>query len=58
LGITPGDFRWIDWNIDSATKHGCTIEKIESLALNPPLGFPQRGKKGRIWFRVGIRVAG
>jgi hypothetical protein len=24
-------FRWNDWNLDSATKHGCTVEEIEEV---------------------------
>lgn len=24
-------FRWNTWNIEHATKHGCTIEEIESV---------------------------
>jgi hypothetical protein len=40
--VTPTDFRWIEWNIESATKHGCTIREIESLVLNPPRGCPRK----------------
>ena len=25
------EFRWNDWNAEHATRHGCTIEEIESV---------------------------
>lgn len=37
-----GDFRWIEWNVDHATRHGCTIAEITHLLLNPPRGFPRK----------------
>jgi hypothetical protein len=37
---TPDDFRWIEWNIDHATKHGCTIPEIESVVRHAEHGFP------------------
>lgn len=36
-----GDFRWNQWNLDHATRHGCTIPEITHLVLNPPHGFPR-----------------
>ena len=38
----PDEFRWIPFNIESATKHGCTILEIESVVRNPPRGFPRK----------------
>lgn len=38
----PDEFRWIPFNIESATKHGCTIPEIESVVRNPPRGFPRK----------------
>ena len=26
-------FRWNDWNLEAATKHGCTIAEIEQVVL-------------------------
>ena len=40
-------FRWIDWNLEHATKHGCRIEEIESIVLNPPRGFPRNIGDGK-----------
>lgn len=35
----PTDFRWNEWNIDHATRHGCAIEEIESVVIRM---FPGR----------------
>jgi len=35
-------FRWNGWNIDRATKHGCSIPEIESVAARPGRGFPRQ----------------
>jgi uncharacterized DUF497 family protein len=32
--MAKGDFRWIEWNRDHATKHGVTITEIESVVRN------------------------
>ena len=34
-------FRWNQWNLEHATKHGCTVAEIESLARNPGRGYPR-----------------
>ena len=36
------EFRWIRWNVENATKHGCTFAEIESVILRPDRGFPRR----------------
>lgn len=50
------EFRWNDWNLDHATRHGCTIEEIEALLRNPGRGWPRISGKGR--FLVEGRGAG
>jgi hypothetical protein len=40
-------FRWNDWNLDHATKHGCTISEIESVVRNAGHGFPRYVGDGR-----------
>ena len=40
--MKPKDFRWIEWNIDHATKHGCTIPEIERVVLNAGSGYPRK----------------
>jgi hypothetical protein len=30
ISVKVGGFRWNDWNLEHATKHGCTIDEIES----------------------------
>jgi hypothetical protein len=42
--MKPKAFRWIEWNIDSATKHGCSINEIESLILRPDHGYPRKNR--------------
>lgn len=36
------EYRWIEWNREHATKHGCSIEEIESLLNNPGHGYPRK----------------
>jgi uncharacterized DUF497 family protein len=36
------EFRWNDWNLDHATKHGCTIAEIESVVRRPGRGYPRK----------------
>lgn len=52
-------FRWIEWNLEHATKHGCSIEEIESVVLRPPRGFPRNHGHGKILVQgrgIGGRV--
>jgi len=38
--VAPSDFRWIEWNIDQATKHGCAVAEIEPVVRHAGRGFP------------------
>jgi uncharacterized DUF497 family protein len=41
-------FRWNEWNLDHATRHGVTVAEIESVVLNARSPYPQKigdGKK-------------
>jgi hypothetical protein len=38
--VAPSEFRWIEWNMEQATKHGCAIEEIESVVRRAGRGFP------------------
>jgi hypothetical protein len=40
--MAKGDFRWNQWNLDHATKHGCTIGEIESVVRRAGRGFPRK----------------
>jgi len=40
-------FRWIEWNIDHATSHGCTIAEIESVVLRAGHGWPRKEAGGK-----------
>jgi len=40
-------FRWNDWNLEHATKHGCTVEEIQSVVRNAGRGFPRYVGDGR-----------
>jgi hypothetical protein len=33
------EFRWIDWNRDHATSHGCSIAEIESIVRHAGHGM-------------------
>jgi hypothetical protein len=57
VDVTPQEFRWIEWNIDSATKHGCTIAEIESIILNPGTGFPRK-HRNNTWLVQGRGTGG
>jgi hypothetical protein len=54
--VTPTDFRWIAWNVEQVTKHGCTVEEIQSVVWNAGRGFPRKiaGK----WFVQGRGIGG
>lgn len=41
-------FRWIEWNEDHATQHGCTIAEIESVAGHPGRGYPRKVGRGKL----------
>ena len=50
--MPPAEFRWIDWNREHATKHGCTIREIESVVRNTGRGFPRKIDRER-WLVIG-----
>jgi hypothetical protein len=58
----PTEFRWEDWNVDLATKHGCTIAEIENLVRFPPSGFPRtsprRSGPNQAWIIEGRGLGG
>ena len=41
------EFRWNEWNLEHATKHGCTIPEIESVVRNADRGWPRKGAEGK-----------
>jgi hypothetical protein len=51
------DFRWIDWNVEKALKHGCTVAEVELVVNHPGRGFPERrGEKYHVQGRgIGDR---
>ena len=40
-------FRWNAWNLEHATKHGCTVSEIETVAGDPARGYPRRIGDGK-----------
>lgn len=50
--MSPSQFRWIDWNREHATRHGCTINEIESVVQSAPRGFPRKRDRQK-WLVVG-----
>jgi uncharacterized DUF497 family protein len=55
--VTPTEFRWIEWNREHATRHGCSVQEIESVLRNPGRGFPRKRDK-RKWIVVGRGTGG
>ena len=49
------DFRWNDWNLDHATKHGCTVAEVESVVRR---GIGRAQKKEDAKWRVEGRGQG
>ena len=41
------EFRWNEWNLEHATKHGCTIPEIESVVRNAGRGWPRKGAESK-----------
>lgn len=41
------EFRWNDWNLEHGTRHGCTVEEIESVLRNAGHGWPRKSGQGR-----------
>lgn len=31
VGMKADGFRWNEWNLENATKHGCTVKEIEAI---------------------------
>ena len=40
-------FRWNEWNREHATRHGCTIDEIESVVRRGGRGFPRKIGNGK-----------
>jgi len=45
-------FRWQDWNLEHATRHGCTPAEIEAVVRNGGRGFPRKIGGGK-WMVEG-----
>lgn len=52
--MRPSAFRWIEWNENHATSHGCTIREIERVVFNNNARRVGREK----WQSVGRGVGG
>jgi hypothetical protein len=55
--VPPDQFRWIEWNRDQATKHGCKIPEIESVVRNAGRGFPRKLEREK-WLVIGRGFGG
>ena len=55
--MVPTRFRWIEWNREHATKHGCTIREIESVVRNAGRGFPRKHDRKK-WLVIGRGTGG
>ncbi len=45
-------FRWNEWNREHATRHGCTVDEIESVVRRGGRGYP-RSVDSKKWVVVG-----
>ena len=50
--MAPKQFRWIEWNWEHTTRHGCTIGEIESVVRGAGRGFPRKIDRKK-WLVVG-----
>jgi len=50
--LKPRAFRWIEWNVEHATRHGCSIDEIESVMRSVARGFPRKLDKAK-WLVIG-----
>ena len=50
--MLPNAFRWIEWNLEHATRHGCTVSEIESVVRHPARGYPCKIGDGK-WLVEG-----
>ena len=50
-------FRWIEWNVEHATKHGCSIEEIESVVQSARRRFPRKIDRSK-WLVIGRGAGG
>ncbi len=48
-----GAFRWNEWNLEHATRHGCSIAEIESVARKEIRGNRQRKAGDEKWIVRG-----
>ena len=55
--VRSAQFRWIDWNQEHATKHGCSIQEIESTVVGAGRGFPRKVGLGK-WQIIGRGMGG
>jgi hypothetical protein len=55
--VAPTQFRWIEWNRAQATRHGCTVQEIESVVRNAAHGYPRKRDREK-WLVVGRGTGG
>jgi hypothetical protein len=55
--VIPKNFRWIPWNLEHATTHGCTIAEIQRVVREAGRGFPRKRDRQK-WLIVGRGTGG
>jgi hypothetical protein len=53
----PSEFRWNDWNLDHATRHGVAPEESEHVVRFATRPYPRRHGAGK-WLVVGRGAGG
>jgi uncharacterized DUF497 family protein len=48
-----GPFRWNEWNLEHATKHGCSVSEIESVVRKELRANRQRRADDEKWMVTG-----
>jgi uncharacterized DUF497 family protein len=51
------EFRWNEWNLEHATKHGVAVEEIEAVVESSQPPYPQHVGEGK-WLVVGQSPGG
>ena len=41
-------FKWSEWNLVHATRHGCTVAEIEEVVRHPARGYPRHAGEGKL----------
>jgi len=55
--MPPNLFRWISWNLEHVTKHGCSVDEIEAAVRAAHRRFPRKIDRDK-WLVIGRGAGG